>query len=148
MISESINSYFSQIGEKLASNFSDNNNTEYKQYLGSPAGQSMLLYKITQKEILTSINLLKTSNSSGPDEITSKFVKISAPILTPALEKIFNLALTLGVYPHKLKIAKVIPIYKKGDSTLIKNYRPISILNTINKIFEKKILYSRLSKYL
>ena len=147
MISESINSYFSQIGEKLASNFSDNNNTEYKQYLGSPAGQSMLLYKITQKEILTSINLLKTSNSSGPDEITSKFVKISAPILTPALEKIFNLALTLGVYPHKLKIAKVIPIYKKGDSSLIKNYRPISILNTINKIFEK-ILHSRLSKYL
>ena len=115
MIAESINSYFSQIGEKLASKFSDNNNTDYKKYLGSPADQSILLYKITQKEILTAISRIKNSNSSGPDEITSKFVKISAPILTPALEKIFNLALTLGVYPHKLKIAKVIPIYKKGD---------------------------------
>ena len=51
------------------------------------------------------------------------------------------------MYPHKLKIAKVIPIYKKGDSTLLKNYRAISILNTVNKIFEK-IFHSRLSKYL
>ena len=59
----------------------------------------------------------------------------------------FNLALKSGVYPCKLKIAKVIPIYKKGDSTQINNYRPISILNTVNKIFEK-ILYSRLIKYI
>ncbi|CAL4250842.1 unnamed protein product, partial [Meganyctiphanes norvegica] len=46
-----------------------------------------------------------------------------------------------------LKIAKVIPIYKKGDSTQVNNYRPISILNTINKIFEK-ILHSRMIKYI
>ena len=80
MISESINSYFSQIGEKLASKFSDNNNTDYKKYLRSPADQSILVYKITQKEILTAISRIKNSNSSGPDEITSKFVKNSAPI--------------------------------------------------------------------
>ena len=72
---------------------------------------------------------------------------MSAPILIPALDKIFNLSSTSGVYPDKLKIAKVVPIHKKGDHTSLNNYRPISILNTINKIFEK-ILHVRLTKYI
>ncbi|CAL4087967.1 unnamed protein product, partial [Meganyctiphanes norvegica] len=72
---------------------------------------------------------------------------MSASILFPALEKIFNLALTTGVYPDNLKIAKVIPIFKKGSPTSVNNYRPISILSTINKIFEK-ILYARLINYI
>ena len=107
----------------------------------------MLLYKISQNEIKKAIRNLKNSNSSGDDEITSNFVKLSAPVLIPALHMIFNLSLTSGVYPHKLKIAKVVPIHKKGDSTSMNNYRPISILSTINKIFEK-ILHARLTKYI
>ena len=147
LITESFNNFFSQIGENLASKFSRDNNTDYKKYLGSPADQSILLHKISQKEIDNAIKNLKNSSSSGPDEITSKFVKLSAPILIPALDKIFNLALKSGIYPNKLKIAKVVPVYKKGVSTLVSNYRPISILNTINKIFEK-ILHIRLTKFI
>ena len=146
-IADSFNNFFSQIGDKLADKFSGDNNIDYKKYLGTPAKQSMFLYKISQKEIQDAINNLKTSNSSGPDEITSSFVKISAPILLPALDKIFNLSLSSGTYPHKLKVAKVIPIHKKGDQTSVNNYRPISILNTINKLFEK-ILHKRLTKYI
>ena len=52
-----------------------------------------------------------------------------------------------GTYPSQLKIARVTPIYKKGDHQLPCNYRPISILTHINKIFEK-ILFSRLSSHL
>ena len=107
----------------------------------------MLLYKISHNEIKNAIKNLKNSNSSGADEITATFVKLSAPILIPALHGIFNLSLTTGVYPQKLKIAKVVPVHKKGDSTSMNNYRPISILSTINKIFEK-ILHARLTKYI
>ena len=107
----------------------------------------MFLYKIKQCEIKNAISKLKNSNSSGHDEITVKFVKLSAPILIPALEKIFNLSITSGIYPSQLKIAKVIPIFKKGDPKSLNNYRPISILSTINKIFEKK-LYARLIDYI
>ena len=146
-ITDSFNNFFSQIGDNLAANFAGNNTNEYKKYLGSPANQSMLLYKISQNEIKNAIKNLKNSNSSGDDEITSTFVKLSAPVLIPALHMIYNLSLTSGVYPHKLKIAKVVPIHKKGDSTSLNNYRPISILSTINKIFEK-ILHTRLTKYI
>ena len=146
-ITDSFNNFFSQIGDNLAANFAGNNTNEYKKYLGSPANQSMLLYKISQNEIKNAIKNLKNSNSSGDDEITSTFVKLSAPVLIPALHMIYNLSLTSGVYPHKLKIAKVVPIHKKGDSTSMNNYRPISILSTINKIFEK-ILHTRLTKYI
>ena len=146
-VTDSFNNFFSQIGDNLAQKFSGNNNTDYKKFLGSPANQSMYLYKINQKEIRDAIHNIKSSNSSGPDDITSSFVKISAPILIPALDRIFNLSISTGVYPDNLKVAKVIPIHKKGDSTSVNNYRPISILNTVNKIFEK-ILHTRLSTYI
>ena len=107
----------------------------------------MLLQKITEMELNNTIKNLKNNNSTGPDEYSTKFIKLSSPILVPALVKIFNLAISTGVYPNSLKIAKVIPIFKKGDSTTVNNYRPISILSTINKIFEK-ILYSRLINYI
>jgi Reverse transcriptase (RNA-dependent DNA polymerase) len=63
---------------------------------------------------------------------------------------IFNLSLHTGVVPEKLKVAKAIPIYKKGDSSLPSNYRPISLLSIINKMLEKithKRLYSYLNKH-
>ena len=67
--------------------------------------------------------------------------------MIPALEKVLNLSLSAGVYPSNLKVAKVIPIFKKGDSKSMNNYRPISILSTLNKIYER-ILYNRLINYI
>ena len=146
-VSESINEFFSEVGAKLATKFSNHNNNEHKKYLNPPAPHSILLYKINEKEIKDTITNLKNSNSSGHDYFSSRFIKLSAPLLVPALEIFFNLSLYTGVYPNNLKIAKVTPIFKKGDPASVNNYRPISILSTINKIFEK-ILYNRLTKYI
>jgi hypothetical protein len=52
-----------------------------------------------------------------------------------------------GVFPERLKYATIVPVHKKGDKNMVFNYRPISILTSINKIFEK-VMYSRLLKHL
>jgi len=147
IIADSFNNFFCEIGERLASNFSNQNNNDYKQYLHEPASQSIFLFNTNVTEIINTVRNLKNNNSTGHDGISLKFMKLTLPILAPALVKIFNLSLSSGVYPDKLKIAKVIPIFKKGTKTSVNNYRPISILSSINKIFEK-ILYSRLINYI
>ena len=146
-ISNSVNNFFSEIGGNLAKKFSKNNNSKFKKILGNPVQHSIFLHDISEAEIIEAIFNLKNSNSTGYDEFTTKFIKLSTPILAPALEKIFNLSLHTGVYPNSLKMAKVIPIFKKGDPTSVNNYRPISILSPINNIFEK-IIYSRLINYI
>ena len=146
-MSETFNKFFSEIGGKLAQNFSNENNSDFKKYLGNSSNQSMYLFNTTEFEILEIIKSLKNTKSTGYDDFSTKFIKLSAPLIAKDLAKIFNLAISTGVYPDNLKIAKVIPIFKKGDQTSVNNYRPISILSPINKIFEK-ILYSRLIKYI
>ena len=61
---------------------------------------------------------------------------ISREISSP-LSKIFNMAVTTGKHPDRLKIVNAIPIFKKGSRLTISNYRPISLLSNVNKIFEK-----------
>ena len=83
------------------------------------------------------------------DDIPVKFLKLSAHIISPFLACIFNYCILLGAYPSLLKVAKVIPLYKKGPKDECSNYRPISLLMHINKIFEKLIhtrMYSFLQK--
>ena len=145
-IAESFNKFFSEIGENLAKKFA-NDGTDYKKYLKDPTTHSMFLFNTTETEIAKIIKSLKNTNSTGYDNFSTKFIKLSSSILVPALAKIFNLSIKTGIYPSNLKIAKVIPIFKKGDQTSINNYRPISILSPINKIFEK-VLYARLIKYI
>ena len=54
--------------------------------------------------------------------------------------------LTKGIFRDKLKIAKVIPLFKKGEKSIFSNYRPISLLPSISKLFEK-VIYQQLYKY-
>ena len=98
-------------------------------------------------EILTEIKLLKKKKkTSGPDVFNSIIINdIAHKIVTP-LHYIYNLSLETGLIPSKLKVAKIVPIFKKDDSSLPSNYRPISILSIFSKIFEK-IMSKRLLKF-
>ena len=76
-----------------------------------------------------------------------KLIKGASASLAKPLSLIINQSLSTGIFPDKLKIAKVVPIYKKDDSTLIDNYRPISLLPVMSKIFEK-VVYGQIYDYL
>ena len=66
--------------------------------------------------------------------------------LSPLLAALRNKSISTGIYPHLLKHAKVIPVYKMGDETDPCNYRPISLLSVFNQLFEK-LMYKRLRSY-
>ena len=59
---------------------------------------------------------------------------------------IFSLSLNTGIFPEQLKIAKITPIFKKGEKYILGNYRPISILPVISKVLER-IMYNRIYKH-
>ena len=134
-ITTEFNNFFCTIGEKLASKFENSGNNEFTNYLDNPSQQSVILSGVTEEEIILEIKHLTTNKSPGQDEFTAKFLKISVDSIAPVLCKIFNLSLKTGEYPDILKIAKVLPIFKKGDPSLTSNYRPISVPSCINKIF-------------
>ena len=91
------------------------------------------------------INNLPTKHSCGFDGILTKLRKVIEPVTLKSLTLLVNQVLYSGVFPDKLKIANIIPIFKKDDPSLFKNYRPISLLPTISKVLEKQLfiqLYS------
>ena len=81
-----------------------------------------------QIEIQNITTQLKSSSSKGVDGVSAKIVKAVIEEISLPLATIFNISLTNGYFPDKLKISKVIPIYKSDDRLFINNYRPISVL--------------------
>ena len=95
--------------------------------------------EITRPEINKIIKELDTSKSTGQDQIPASFIKIASDILDEPLTKIFNRSIADNKFCEEAKIAVVPPIFKKDDRTRKENYRPVSILVTFAKIFEKQL---------
>jgi hypothetical protein len=95
-------------------------------------------------EIERIINSIKVKNSHGYDGVTTKMLKASAPYICSPLGYIFNKSRRSGTFPSRLKYSIVKPLFKKGDKD---NYRPISLLTSFSKIFEK-IIYDRLLQHI
>ena len=87
---------------------------------------------------------LSSKNSCGADGLSTNLLKRISKIIAPPLCVIINQSLVTGIFPDRLKIAKVIPLFKKGDDHMFDNYRPISLLSSISKVVEKIVFYSGL----
>ena len=106
-------------------------------YLKNRNTNSFFVRSITHNEIEDIILSLKNGKSTGPFSIPVKLLKLLNPYIYKPLAQIFNESITLGIFPNKLKHAKVIPIHMKGSPTDPSNYRPISFLSVFSNIFEK-----------
>lgn len=138
--------YFSTIGPKLAEKF-DTELDNFKKYLPQPSLQSAYFPSIAQQEVYKEIITLKDIKTCGPDNINPFSVKLARDYITVPLTHIYNLSLSLGIFPERLKISKTVPIFKKGNKEQCNNYRPIAISSIFSKVFEK-LLHSRFSSYL
>ena len=92
---------------------------------------------IDTSEIIDCLLQLDSSGGSGPDQIPYHFLTSCTFSIVKPLYKIFLNSLSSGVFPDLWKIGRVKPIHKSNDKTDITNYRPISILNALGKVFEK-----------
>ncbi len=94
---------------------------------------------ILQNDVYEALTNLNTSKATGPDNIGNMLLKRCAPSISGVLTRIFNLSLSLGIFPRKWKIAHIVPIHKKGSVHDFKMYRPVSLLPCVSKVFEKLI---------
>lgn len=145
-IANKFNSYYTNIGLELASNINLPENKSFKDYLKNPTIQKFDFLKTTENEIIKVIDKFKSKSSTGYDRVSNNLIKfVKKEICTPIM-LIFNQTISTGMFPNALKIAKVSMLFKKGDAKLIENYRPISILPSFSKIFEK-IMFQQMYNY-
>ena len=145
-IAESFNKYFSKIGLETSNNVPATNNN-YTDYLPNPLPHSMFLEPIEPSLIIETTNKLKTKSSSGHDEISTRILKETIHSIIAPITYIINKSFSAGEVPHLMKVAKVIPVFKSSDSSLLKNYRPISLLTAFSKLLEK-IMYDKVISFL
>ena len=141
-ISEQLNKHFVSIGPKLAECI-----PKIPLRLEPYTSSNFVFKPIDEKYVINLINKLPLNKASGLDNIPAKIIKISAPLIANSLAEIFNASLREGLFPDAWKFAKVFPIFKEGDKELCNNYRPISVLPVLSKLFEKAI-FEQLYEYL
>lgn len=145
-VGDIFNTFFSSIGNNLASTLvSDGDINKFGTMTVSST--SMFLRPTTQVEVSNIIRGLDVSKATGIDGFSVGALKRHSVLLSSILSDCFNDSISLGIYPRCLKQALVHPVFKGGDPKHATNYRPISVLPSMNKIFEK-LLCSRLNNFM
>ena len=101
-----------------------------------PSPFSINSIQISETDVEDVLKLLDNNKACGSDLINPRLLKEGAQILSTHLCNIFNHSLVNSYFPPSWKLANVVPIFKKGDKTNSANYRPISLLSCIGKVFE------------
>jgi len=99
---------------------------------------------LAECDVEKSISKLHNKKSTGFDRLTSQILKGNPKFFSKILTPILNESLKQGIFPDQLKLAIIVPMHKDGEKNNMKNYRHISLLSVIDKIFEhcvkKKLL--------
>ena len=130
-IANGFNNFFVSIGPNLKSDIDPlsyvNNNIN-----------SIVVQEVSCSQVREVINSLNNS-SPGHDELPPFVAKACIDEFITPITHMVNESLKSGVFPTELKLARVVPIFKSGDPSLLSNYRPISVLSFFSKTFEKMV---------
>ena len=147
-IANVLNKHFASVGPTLA-----NNLPSAKRHFGdflktTKSPQSSFAFNlVTPEEVRSEISCIPKNKSHGLYSCPTPLLKCSSNVISGILADILNISISTGVYPSKLKMAKIIPIFKQDDDTDANNYRPISLLSNFNRIFEK-IVFKRMESFI
>ena len=137
-ISNALNTYFCNVPTELASKL-PKPDRRFSSYMKRKKC-SFRFSKVSEVEVFLLLNGIDCKKSFGFDMIHPLLLFTAALEIYRPLTYIINLSLKQGIFPESLKIAKVIPIFKQGSRSSCNNYRPISVLSALSKIFERCIL--------
>ena len=144
IILSKFNEYFTNIAKKLNESKSPNDYKDYRKFMKNRVEKTIFFDEIDSSEIDKIIHQLNPNKSS---DISPRILKLYRGIISPYLATLLNNCVYGGIFPDKLKVARVIPLFKAGDRGNISNYRPISLLPVLSKIFEK-LIHKRLVSFL
>ena len=146
-ISNTMNDYFSTIGQELADEIDQSPNPLLVgDYMINEGNKTMKFTTISEQHIRDAIDKTKTSKGFGNDNISSYFLKLTLPYVIKSLACMFNRSLKNREFPALWKTARVIPIFK-GSKNAKENYRPILVLPVVSRLFER-LVYNQLYQHL
>lgn len=143
-IADAMNDHFSTVGSRIAASFQSS--SDHGEFLQGGYPNSFFLPPVSVLDVQTHIGSLRNKKCSV-DTLPALVLKYISDILAPVLCSLINLSIANSTFPDSLKLARVVPLFKGGDSSCLGNYRPISILNIFSKILEKHV-YKHLYSYL
>lgn len=144
-IATAFSDYFSTIADELDSRIPADNREVPIEYI-APTPQSFYLFPTSPNECSSLIYGLK-NKGNGIDTVSVRVLKCVRDVLAIPVSMLVNLSFSLGVFPSSLKVATITPVFKSGDSQNVTNYRPISVLPTLSKVFERSMA-NRIQSYL
>ena len=144
-VSKLFNNYFVNVADNLAKKI-PKPNTKYQDYLKNPNEHCIYLQETTPDEVEKIIGNLDPNKAADIYGISTKLVKDGGVVMAEIITFLFNMSISQGKFPDALKNAKVVPIHKDDSRLEMSNYRPISLLPTLSKIFEK-LMYARLINF-
>jgi len=134
-IANSFNEYFANVAIDLESKI-PHTNTSPLDYMGDRTQTSFFVAPVSHNDVNSIIAQLK-NKSTGLQSVPIFVFKTFTDLLSPLIANLFNLSVSNGIFPSCLKVARVTPVFKRGDRTSVCNYRPICSLPILSKIFEK-----------
>ena len=135
------NTFFTNVGPNLANDITEpDENISIYDYLGVSIEQSLFMRPVDEEEVITTVTGCTKKRSSDFEDISMDTVAKIVSVICKPLAHICNISFRTGVFPSRMKIAKVIPMIKSGTKTEVTNYRPISLLPQFSKILEKLFL--------
>ena len=132
VISNEFNDFFVNVGPDSASRI-HNTGKPYYDYIKAAHDKSIFMKPIIEDEIIKIIGKFDKNKSAGHDGIGNLIVKRVANEIARPLSAIFNLSITTGIFPDQLKVAKVIPIYKKDDNNNNNNMETCKAQESVKK---------------
>ena len=139
----------SDIVNEFARHFSSLPTPKCETTLGKVAhvDSSFQFEAVTEEEVGRVLANLDERKSTGSDGISARLLKMTAPAIDQSLTSLFNSSLHLGQFPKAWKEANVTPVPKSGNKEQVKNYRPVSVIPVIAKVFES-LVHHQLYQYM